>query len=504
MSILTLDETAPAKGKPSIFRTPAKKRKPRVIVVADLFCGAGGTSTGALRALKKAGYQVKLTAVNHWKRAVETHTLNHPEARHLCASLDALNPRDYFKTGELDLLLASPECTHHSVARGGKPIRDQSRATAWCVIRWAEALLPKEIIVENVKEFANWAPLIKGWVRVKENGVMIRKRDWVPDPKRKGEIFQAWLATLRSIGYTVEIKVLCAADYGEHTTRKRLFIRATLGAKAIQWPAPSHQPIPKDGKPAPVWLPGVRHWKPAKDIIDWSIQGESIFDRPEPLCENTMRRIFKGLEKFSGLSFTLGQQSGASPRSIHEPIATVCTAGKISLIQPVLVNMKGMSNGADIRLPAPAITAGARHLAIAVPELKPFVMATDHTGGSGSFRGMHQPLQTVVTKQCLALIKPFLIKYYKTGIAKSLDAPLDTVTTKDRYALIKPILLIQGDLYILDILFRFLNAQELAAAQGFPAGYQFVGSTEDIIMQIGNAVPPAFAEALTASAFHLN
>lgn len=128
----------------------------QMLHIADLFCGAGGTSTGAVEAARALGMHPQLTAVNHWPVAVRTHEANHPEARHFCASLDALNPRELFRPGQLDLLWASPECTHHSVARGGRPINEQSRATAWCVVRWAEALMPPVIMVENVPEFVTW------------------------------------------------------------------------------------------------------------------------------------------------------------------------------------------------------------------------------------------------------------------------------------------------------------------------------------------------------------
>ena len=145
--------------------------------LADLFCGAGGTSAGAIRALDALGKKSRLTAVNHWDVAVATHSANHPDARHLCASLDSLNPRDLYNPGQLDMLWASPECTNHSTARpGNKPINDQSRATAWCVSRWAEALLPEVILVENVPQFKNWGPLTaKGR----------------PNKRRKGETFNA-------------------------------------------------------------------------------------------------------------------------------------------------------------------------------------------------------------------------------------------------------------------------------------------------------------------------
>lgn len=115
----------------------------KTLKIADLFCGAGGTSAGAIKAAEECGYDVELTAVNHWNVAVATHLANHPTARHLCTGIDDINPRDLYGQGELDVLWASPECTHHSVARGGKPINEQSRATAWCVVRWAEAIQPR-------------------------------------------------------------------------------------------------------------------------------------------------------------------------------------------------------------------------------------------------------------------------------------------------------------------------------------------------------------------------
>lgn len=137
------------------------------MTIADLFCGAGGTSTGALEAARACGHNPKLTAINHWPVAVATHKANHPDARHLCASLDSLNPRELFREGELDLLWASPECTHHSQARGGKPINDQSRATAWCVTRWPELAAAQGFLpgyrftgtgVEITKQIGNAVP----------------------------------------------------------------------------------------------------------------------------------------------------------------------------------------------------------------------------------------------------------------------------------------------------------------------------------------------------------
>lgn len=129
------------------------------IVAADLFCGAGGTSTGLALACQALGRKLRLVAVNHWDIAIETHAKNHPWAEHHCASLDHMDPCKAVPGGRLDILTASPECTHHSNARGGKPRSDQSRASAWVVLKWIQELRPSNVIIENVKEFMGWGPL---------------------------------------------------------------------------------------------------------------------------------------------------------------------------------------------------------------------------------------------------------------------------------------------------------------------------------------------------------
>ena len=121
--------------------------------VADLFCGAGGSTSGVVQALDELGMDYELICINHWLPAIETHKANHPTATHLCSSLDNVDPRTLVPDGRLNLLWASPECTHHSVARGGRPMNDQSRASAFHILRWCEALYIDAVVIENVKEF---------------------------------------------------------------------------------------------------------------------------------------------------------------------------------------------------------------------------------------------------------------------------------------------------------------------------------------------------------------
>ncbi len=523
---------------------------PRTIKAADLFCGAGGTSTGLVEACDELGFKSELTAINHWDVAVATHTKNHPSSRHLCASLDSINPRDLYGEGELDVLWASPECTHHSIARGGKPINDQSRATAWCVVRWAEALRPTIILVENVKEFLSWGPI---------------GSDGRPLKSKKGEVFRSWVKNLEAIGYRVEWRILCAADFGDPTTRERLFIYAVRGKRKVVWPEPSH------GPEASTDMFGSRkRWVPARDIIDWAIEGQSIFTRKKPLADKTLNRIRIGLEKFGLKPFTVHMEHQGSVRDLGKPLPTITTAkgGAMALANPFLVKFRGTNDAADVDKPAPAVTATGTHLGLAEPYLiqvnhgngkdrdgdsrrvretgkplptvagnrgewalcEPFIMGqqscsaprsakeplpTVATAGAISLVQpfvcsaggpevgaipVDKPLNTVLTRDHMALVEPYLIHYYGSSDAHSVDTPLSTVTTNDRFGLVMPHVEIDGEKYLLDIRFRMLKAHELAAAQGFPKSYQFTGNTTQVVKQIGNAVPKNLAKALVRAA----
>lgn len=459
---------------------PIKNR----VMVADLFCGAGGTSAGAVEAIEALGYRSELTAINHWPVAVATHTANHPDARHLCTNIDNVNPRDLFGDGELDLLWASPECTHHSVARGGKPINDQSRATAWCVIRWAEAVRPAVILVENVPEFLSWG------------GIGSNGR---PLQSKKGETFQAWCAALVSLGYQVEYRVLCAADYGDPTERRRMFVQAVRGRRRCVWPNATHGPTSGEGLEA---------WRTARGIIDWSLPGSSVYDRARPLAEKTMRRIMAGLQKYglkqSGAEpFLVAMEHGGHERSIDRPINTITTArgGAHALVEPFMVELRGGSDGhvngsgRSLDEPVPTITAGGGHMALCQPEA---MLIPQQSGGAA--RSVEKPVPTVAAKGAIGLVEPFLIEYYGNGRPQSVDDPLGTVTTKQRFGLARPLVTWGGKRYLLDINFRMLQPHELAGAQGFPMGYKFTGNKTEQVRQIGNAVPRRLARAIVLAA----
>jgi len=476
----------------------------RTIHAADLFCGAGGTSTGLARACTELSLGLDLLAINHWDVAIQTHSRNHPTARHLCADLDTISPR-VASRGRLSLLIASPECTHHSRARGGRPVNDQLRASAWHVLRWAEAVRIDSILIENVREFREWGP-------IGSNGRPLKSR--------KGETYKAFLSALGSLGYRVEDRVLNAADYGDPTTRERLFIQARRGRGPIRWPEPTHSRDPE--------LFRGERWRPARSVIDWSIRGSSIFRRKRPLRPATILRIAEGIRRFGGPAaepflvvlrgtggsrsldlpipaltaggkhlgivepFILQQQSGGAPRSVSQPLPTVAAKGAIGLVQPFLMHVTHGGRAHSVEAPIPTVTCAARgELGLVEPFLVPFF--GEREGQRPRVHSIDQPMPTIASGSNCGLVEPFLASYNGGSTCLSpVSDPVPTVTTRDRFGLVEP----RGEGPALDILFRMLQPHELARAMSFDDDYAFEGNRGDRVRQIGNAVPVRLATAL--------
>jgi len=411
-------------------------------LVADLFCGAGGSSTGAEYAMREIGAEIILVCVNHWPLAIETHQKNHPTARHYIENVQTADPERLVPEGYLDLLMASPECRFFSRARGGKPIHEQSRMNPWAVQRWLTALKVRTLLVENVPEFVDWGPL---------NG------NDHPDPAFKGLYFEAWIRSLWDLGYTVEWRYLNAADYGDATTRTRFFLQARKDGKPIYWPAPTHsQTGDRD------MLGKLRKWRAAREIINWEVTGRSLLDDPKykkrPLSINTRRRIARGLERYGGVyaplyinllgleageggngrnqAFVMGKQ-GHSPayRSSKQPLPTLTTSGKPVLIEPLVEPfILGQQSGSAPRntdKPIPTV-AGAGAISLVDPQMVVFHGASDT-------KPVDEPVPSLPTKSHIGLVKPQLVKYYGTKQdTSSVDEPLDTVTTKGRFGLVEP------------------------------------------------------------------
>lgn len=365
----------------------------RPLLGADLFCGAGGTSTGLLRAASRLGRTVDLLAINHWAEAVATHSLNYPTVRHLQEDLGAVDPRKAVPGGRLDILVASPECTSHSYSRGARPISEQSRASAWHPLRWADQLKVDGILIENVPQFRDWGPT---------------DRRGHPIKSRRGQTYQQYLLMLESMGYTVDTRILNAADFGAATTRRRLFIMALKGRRAVSWPDPTH---------AQGALTGLRPWRAAREIIDWSVPGESIFTRKRPLSPSTRERILMGLKKFGSPS-----------------------------LEPWLVVLRKHMNSRPLSDPLPTVAAGGQHIGLA----EPFLVSTNHgdnaqgsgRGNGGRIRSVDDPLRTVTGTRGEALIQPFLIGSGGAWDSRpqSLDAPLRAIMSRQSKALVEPFL----------------------------------------------------------------
>ncbi len=389
----------------------------RTLEIVDLFCGAGGISEGLMQAGKSLRVPFRLTAINHWDRAVETHQKNHPHARHLCQSIEQVDPRVLFPKGYLDLMIAAPECVFHSVARGGRPVNDQRRASAWHVLRWAELLHINTILIENVKEFRWWGPL---------------GRNNKPIKARRGEIYQQFLQTLRSFGYEVEEKILNAADYGDATTRERLFIIARKKG-GILWPRASHS---KNGEIGEIWTP-------AADVIDLEDLGESIFNRKKRLTDSTLRRIAIGLVRYGGEAFMSILQNNNVPKPLSSPTPTITAGGKkVALCTPqqyILGHRQHEEAVVDsIFRPLRSLTTTARDMKV----ISPVVLGTDNTNGHGEYvRPIKKPLYTTTSRGQQGVAQGFIITPGGTDLpgGRSVQDPLATVMARDRFAKVQPV-----------------------------------------------------------------
>jgi len=437
----------------------------------DLFCGAGGESTGISQAMNELNYNYDLAAVNHWDMAIETHKKNHPSARHYCANVEHLNPHDIFSSNSIiDGLWASPECTHHSRARGGKPMSNQSRASAWLILKWLSEFYVKRVFIENVPEFVDWGPL----------GTSGR-----PLKSKKGSSFNSFISALQGLGYKVEYNVLCAANYGDPTIRRRLFIQAVRGHGKITWPEHTHSEFPD--------LFSKKPWVTAKDIIDFDIHGKSIFGRKRPLADATLNRIEHGIKKYWGKyanPFLIMLRGTGNSRDIKRPIPAITSGGNhIGLIEPFLIMNRGESLSRETKKPVPTITAGGGHVGI----VQPFIL--NFRSGIVA-RSIEEPLSTITAGGIAhAAIQPFLIRYNGKSMSENLSKPVGALSTRDRFAMVN------GDKSLLDITLRMLNPSELAAAQGFPRNYEFSGNINQKVKQIGNAVPVNTAKALILNAY---
>ena len=386
-------------------------------LVIDNFAGGGGASTGIARAIgRPLDY-----AVNHDPAAIAMHRANHPETEHLVQNIWQVDPRDLVGRRQVGLAWFSPDCKHHSKAKGGKPKERHIRDLAWVVVHWAKLVRPTVIMLENVEEFRDWCPL-------DPQGQPIRER--------RGETFDKWVRALRREGYSIEWRELRACDYGAPTIRKRLYIVARRDGLPIVWPAPTHGPDD-----------GLKPYRTAADIIDWSLPCPSIFLTKEeckargirakrPLADATMRRIAQGVARYVLrdsnpfiVSVAHGNSGGRRAYPISDPLGTQTSGGNgHALVCPVITGCGGRARQTAPRSadrPLNTMTAKADQV-IAAAALVRTDMGKSNAACSFAAR---RPLTTITTAAGHAVVSAFLAQHNTGVVGHSAERPLSSLTT---------------------------------------------------------------------------
>lgn len=469
------------------------------LTFTDLFCGAGGSSIGAV----DAGARLRMAA-NHWRLAIETHATNFPDADHDCADVSQVDPRRYPGT---DILLASPECTHHSQARSrkhtpnlfdplGDPTQERSRATMWDVPRFAEQHQYQAVIVENVVEARKWQP------------------------------FPAWLHAMETMGYrhrTVFLNSMVARPTPQ--SRDRMYVVFTregnpapdLAITALSWCEACDELV----EAVQAWKRPERPWgkyrqqyvyacpkcsaqawplvHPALDAIDWELPAQRICDRARPLSPKTMRRVELGWDRFVK-PFLLQVYGNTYERPngylrawpAEHPAPTQMTEALHGLVVPV--HGRQGTNSTPTWWPWPTQTGRAEQ-GLLVPYI------TELRGGGSGARSAGEPLATVTAAgNHHGLVLPFVVKNYGDGEDPSMvklpaDEPFGTVTTQDHHSIVTAPFShertrVEPAGSVEECGFRMLEPHEVGAAMAFPESYQVLGSKRDRVRQYGNAVTP--------------
>ena len=399
-------------------------------IFVDNFAGGGGASTGIEIAI---GRSVDI-AINHDPAAIAMHRANHPATKHYTEDVWKVDPVEACAGRPVALAWFSPDCKHHSKAKGGKPVSRKIRGLAWVAVKWAKAVHPRVIMLENVEEFQDWG-------RLDEHDR--------PDPRYKGETFRRFVRQLEKQGYEVQYRLLRACDYGAPTMRKRFFLIARCDGRPIVWPEPTHG----DPEGLEVRAGLLKPWVPVADVLDFSLPCPSIFDTSEeifekfgikavrPLAENTMKRIARGVMKFvieNPRPFIVRVNhdgDGFRGQDIEEPLDTITAKHGTGIVEPIIAPVEVRNNhgsgGNDVREPLRTVTTGGHHMLIA-PNL---IQYHDERGGDVRGQEVDDPLMTVDASNRYGLVSTFISKYYGgDNVAAGADRPLPTVTTIDHNA----------------------------------------------------------------------
>lgn len=381
------------------------------LLYIDLFCGAGGVTTGVSQV---PGVQV-VACVNHDATAIESHAANHPNALHYTEDIRTLDISPIAtRVATLRLrypnakvvLWASCECTNFSRAKGGKPRDPDSRSLAEHLYRYIETLKPDYIQIENVTEFLEWGPMLE------QSGKL------VPDKTRKGQSFQSWFSHVEDMGYSGGWRIFNAADFGAYTSRKRLFIQFGRYGHPMTWPVPTHN---------------RQNWKPCKEVLDLDNFGQSIFTRKKNLCDATLRRLTEGIKKFSLPQFVFRYMSG--PSHVHPldaPCVTVCTQKNLYLASGKFMdNYYGHGYATSINAPVGTLCTKQQKYPVTV-----VFMASYYSGG-GQLSGTHTPCPTLTTVPKPRVVQcQFLDQQFGNSKPASLKRPCPAIMTNPHYSVV--------------------------------------------------------------------
>ena len=417
------------------------------LLVDEFACG-GGMSEAIEQA---TGRHVDI-AVNHDEDACSMHAANHPQTEHHWKDVFEVCPRRATKGRAVGLLHLSPDCTHHSQARGGQPRSKKLRGLAWIGVRWAGIKRPRIITLENVKQILQWGPLIAkrcpktgrvvkldGTVATEGERVPVQQQHLVPDPRHAGRTWRAFVRALECLGYTVEARVLCAADYGAPTTRSRLFMVARCDGAPIVWPEPTHFKNPAKGQ---------KRWRSAAECIDWSIPGKSIFEREKPLADATLRRVAHGMKRYvldnaDPFIVQIANWSRDGVTSASDPLSTVTAwprGGSHAVVAPVMIQA-GHGQGTpdaprwshgnkSVREPVGTVTASGGGQAVTLGTLVQMGYG-EREGQAPRALDARQPLGTVVGAGKFAAVTAFVEQAnggFNATPARDAREPLSTST----------------------------------------------------------------------------
>jgi DNA (cytosine-5)-methyltransferase 1 len=463
------------------------------LLYVDLFCGAGGTSTGIETAKVKREKCAKvIVCVNHDPIAIASHAENHPDSCHFTEDIKTLDlapvifhikkMRELYPFARV-VLWASLECTNHSKAKGGMSRDADSRTLANHLFRYIDAINPDSVQIENVEEFLIWGPLMIKEIHKNNTSycpldlVTIDKKKkikelrpiWIPIKERKAEYYNAWLDEVLKRGFSYDYRLLNAADFGAYTSRKRLFIQFNKNIPTV-WPEQTHSKNPE------VTLFGqLEKWKAVKDVLDLEDIGESIFDKIE--SDKTYQRILLGLKRETNKHFLTSYYGNGSAHSIDSPIGTLTTKDRYAL-HYIHYDYSSLTTS-SINNPAGAVTTVPKHNLMSIQ----WLMDTQFGRVSKS---IDEPSPTIIARQDK---KPLYILQAERGYPSDFIKEGDSDVVKE----IKEFMILN---HIKSITMRMLTVQELKEIMGFPKDYILKGSKTDQKKFIGNAVEVTIARKI--------